>query len=505
MKKILNILIMITMSLVLFSCSDTDNRQAITSIDDLKDKRIGIKQGTIYDSISKRLFPDAQFFYFNNDADLTVALKGNKIDGFAGDDAIITEIVNQNPEIAKIGEHVSTIDVCLVFAKNEKGEELAKKMNVLIKELKDNGELDRLYDKWLNYDSNTKSYDLSKLTGENGTITLATQTGAPPFNILLNGKVTGYEIELTALFCEKYGYKLVINEMYFDGLLPSVQTGKADIAAGGIGKTEERAKSVTFCDPIALVYGSVCALKQDVNNAGLLDYLIKGFNSTFILEDRWKLFVNGILSTIVITVISIILGTLLGFVVFTNTRNNKGLALKIVRLCIWVIQGMPMVVLLMVLYYVVFGKVSINSFWVSILGFTLTFGCSVFNMLSGAVETIDKGQAQAAFTLGYSEKRSFYKIILPQAIRFVIPSYKSEIVSLIKATAVVGYIAVQDLTKVGDLVRSRTYEAFFPLIVITVLYFVLAGILTAILDKIDLRFDLRKRTPEQILKGVKTK
>ena len=504
MRKLLNILIIITMSLVLFSCSGT-NKQAITSIDDLKDKRIGIKQGTIYDGISKRLFPNAQFYYFNNDADLTVALKGNKIDGFAGDDAIITEIVNHNPEITKIAEQISTIDVCLVFAKNEKGEELANKMNVLIEELKDSGELDRLYNKWLNYDSNTESYDLSKLTGENGTITLATQTGAPPFNILLNGEVTGYEIELTALFCEKYGYKLAINEMYFDGLLPSVQTGKADIAAGGIGRTEERAKSVTFCNPTAHVYGSVCALKQDAKNTNLIDYLTKGFNSTFIVEDRWKLFVNGILSTIFITVASIILGTLLGFIVFTNTRNNQGLVHKLVKLCIWIIQGMPMVVLLMVLFYVVFGKVSISSFWVSILGFTLTFGSSVFNMLSGAVNTIDKGQAQAAFTLGYSEKKTFYKIILPQAIRFIMPSYKSEIVSLIKATAVVGYIAVQDLTKVGDLVRSRTYEAFFPLIVITVLYFVLAGILTTILNKVDIKLDLRKRTPEQILKGVKTK
>ena len=503
-KKYLNILFIVLLLITLFGCGNSSSN-AITSVDDLQDKRIGIKQGTIYDSISKKLFPNAQYLYFNNDADLTAALKGKKIDGFAGDDVIITEIVNQNPEVTKIGEHISAIEVCLVFAKNEKGEELAKMMNVLIQELKDSGELDELYNKWLNYDSNTKSYDIDQLSGENGTITLATQTGAPPFNIMLNGEVTGYEIELTALFCEKYGYKLIVNEMYFDGLLPSVQSGKADIAAGGIGKTEERAKSVTFSDTIALNYGSLCVLKQGADSTSIIDYFTTGFRRTFIEEDRWKLFVNGILSTIFITISSIILGTLLGFVVFTNTRNNKGLLLKLVKLCIWIIQGMPMVVLLMVLYYVIFGKVSINSFWVSIVGFTLTFGSSVFNMLAGAVKTIDVGQAQAAFTLGYSEKKTFYKIILPQAIRFIMPSYKSEIVSLIKATAVVGYIAVQDLTKVGDLVRSRTYEAFFPLIVITVLYFVLAAILTTILNRVDIKYDPRKRTPEQILKGVNTK
>ena len=502
MKRILNILLILMMSLLLFSCNG-NNTQSINSVEDLQDKRIGIKQGTIYDSITKKLFPDAEYLYFNSDADLTVALKGNKIDGFAGDDTIITEIVNENPEIVKIGEHISSIDTCFVFAKNEKGEQLAQMMNVLMQELRESGELDQLYEKWLNYNSNTETYDTSKLNGKNGTITLATQTGAPPFNILLNGEVTGYEIELVELFCEKYGYDLVIKEMYFDGLLPSVQTGKADIAAGGIGRTEERAKSVTFSDANAVVYGSLCVLKQGATGASFTDSFIRGFRSTFIEEDRWKLFGDGIITTIVITLASILFGTLLGFVVFTNTRNNKGLILKIVRLCVWVIQGMPMVVLLMVLYYIIFGKISISSFWVSIMGFTLTFGCSVYSMLAGAVNTIDAGQSHAAFTLGYSEKKTFYRIILPQAIRFIMPSYKSEIVSLIKATAVVGYIAVQDLTKIGDLIRSRTYEAFFPLIVITVLYFILAAILTIILNKIDIKCDPRKRTPEQILKGVK--
>ena len=216
------------------------------------------------------------------------------------------------------------------------------------------------------------------------------------------------------------------------------------------------------------------------------------------------MFFEGIFATMAITILSIIFGTLLGFIVYTNTRNNKGVALKIVRFSIWLIQGMPVVVLLMVLYYIIFGKVSIDSFWVSIFGFTLTFACSVYNMLSGAVNTIDPGQRQAAFTLGYSDKLCFYKILLPQAISYIMPSYKSEIVSLIKATSVVGYIAVQDLTKIGDLIRSRTYEAFFPLIVVTILYFVLAGILNAVVKRIDIKIDRRKRTPEQILKGVKT-
>ncbi len=505
-NRIIKILLISILSVILFACQSSAAGNSISSIEDLKNKRIGIKQGTIYDGLTKRLFPDAVYYYYNNNTDLTAALKGHKIDGFVGDDAIIDEIARENPEVMKIGEHVTSFDVGLVFAKNEKGQKLSEMMNVLLKELKESGQMDELYHKWLNYDSDTRMLDIDKLNGENGEIILATQTGSPPFNILLNGQIAGYEIELTALFCEKYGYKLKIDEMYFDGLLSAVQTGKADIAAGGIGRTEERAKSVIFSDPDAIIYGSVAVLRNDEGSLGnFLENIASSFRSTFIVEERWKLFAEGILSTLAITIASIVFGTALGFIVYTNTRNNEGLLLKLVRSSIWIIQGMPVVVLLMVLYYIIFGKVSISGFWVAIVGFSLTFGCAVFNMLAGAVKTIDKGQAQAAFTLGYSEKLTFYRIILPQAIRFIMPSYKSEIVSLIKATAVVGYIAVQDLTKVGDQVRSRTYEAFFPLIVVTILYFVLSGLLSALVNRIDSAFDLRKRSPEQILKGVKRK
>ncbi|MBP5279593.1 MAG: transporter substrate-binding domain-containing protein, partial [Erysipelotrichaceae bacterium] len=159
MKKIIRILLIAVMSMTLFACTGSKESQSITSIEDLRNRRVGIKQGTIYDGLTKRLFPDAQYFYYNNNTDLTAALKGHKIDGFVADDAIIDEIIRENPEVMKIGEHVTSFDVGLVFAKNDKGRELAEMMNVLIKELQDNGQLDILYQKWLNYDSDTKMFD----------------------------------------------------------------------------------------------------------------------------------------------------------------------------------------------------------------------------------------------------------------------------------------------------------------------------------------------------------
>ncbi|MBQ4595655.1 MAG: ABC transporter permease subunit, partial [Firmicutes bacterium] len=157
---------------------------------------------------------------------------------------------------------------------------------------------------------------------------------------------------------------------------------------------------------------------------------------------------------------------------------------------------------LMILYYIIFGRVSIQSFYVAVLGFTLTFACSMYGMLETGEKAVDKGQSEAAFTLGYTPGETFNKIILPQAAYHFLPSYKAEIISLIKATAVVGYIAVEDVTKVGDIIRSRTYEAFFPLIMIAIMYFVMAELLSAIVNRLDLKIDPNKRDVTKIMEGI---
>ncbi|MBQ4595486.1 MAG: ABC transporter permease subunit, partial [Firmicutes bacterium] len=199
----------------------------------------------------------------------------------------------------------------------------------------------------------------------------------------------------------------------------------------------------------------------------------------------------------------VLFGTILGFVLFMACRNGNVIANTITNACLFLVQGMPMVVLLMVLYYIIFGSVAISGISVAVIGFTLTFGSSVYGLIKMAVGTIDRGQYEAAYALGHSNRQTFYRVILPQAIPHVLPAYRGEIVSLIKATSIVGYIAVQDLTKMGDIVRSRTYEAFFPLIAVTVIYFFLESLLGYLVGRISLNIDPRKRKTPDLLKGVK--
>ena len=162
-------------------------------------------------------------------------------------------------------------------------------------------------------------------------------------------------------------------------------------------------------------------------------------------------------------------------------------------------------VILMILFYVVFGKIrDMSGIVVAILGFTLTFGAFVYDHMTVSVNSVDRGQTEAAYALGYTKNQTFFRIIFPQAMSIFLPSYCGQAVEVIKATAVVGYVAVNDLTKMGDIIRSNTYEAFFPLIATAVIYFLLTWILALLLGLVKRRFEPKRRSKESILKGVKT-
>jgi polar amino acid transport system substrate-binding protein len=291
--------------------------------------------------------------------------------------------------------------------------------------------------------------------------------------------------------------------MSFDALMPALTAGKYDLSASGIAITEERKKNVLFSDPYFQDGIVVAVLRKDADQS-LFGSITKSFKNTFIKEHRYRLFTKGILTTLLISVLSILFGTLLGFLVFLLYRKGNPIANAVTRFSILLVQGMPLVVFLMILYYVILGKVNIDGVWVAVLGFTLIFGASVYCMLKSGTEAVGMGQTEASYALGFDDRETFFGVVLPQAAHHFMPTYKGEVVSLIKATAIVGYVAVEDLTKMGDIVRSRTYEAFFPLIAVAMVYFILAGILNFLIGRLTLRFDPKSRTKAQRLQGINT-
>jgi polar amino acid transport system substrate-binding protein len=148
-----------------------------------------------------------------------------------------------------------------------------------------------------------------------------------------------------------------------------------------------------------------------------------------------------------------------------------------------IMRGVPLLVVMMLMFYVVLAGSGLSPTIVAVISFALVFGAYVSEIFRTAILSIGRGQTEAGVALGFTPLQTFIYIILPQAARAAMPVYKGEAVSLFKNTSIVGYIAIQDLTKASDLIRSRTFDAFFPLIIISIIYFVLAWLLGKMLDK----------------------
>ncbi|MBQ9721575.1 MAG: ABC transporter substrate-binding protein/permease, partial [Oscillospiraceae bacterium] len=364
-----------------------------------------------------------------------------------------------------------------------------------------------LWEKWTGSDESVKILPEQNWPGLNGTVRAAVCDTLEPMSYAgEGGELMGFDVEMILRIAKELDVHVEFTGMEFAAVLATVQAGKADVGGGSIIITAERREAVDFVEyyPAAFVL-IVRAAQADeaAEDAGFFSSVRSSFEKTFLRESRWKLFLEGIGTTLLITVLSILFGTALGFGAYMLCRNGNPAANALTRFFVWLVQGMPVVVLLMILYYIIFAKSSVSGTTISVVGFTLVFGAAMYGMLRTGVGAIPKGQTEAAYALGYGNAQTFFRIILPQAVPHFLPSYKGQITALIKATAVVGYIAVQDLTKMGDIVRGRTYEAFFPLIAVAVIYFILAAALTYLVNRLEILINPRRRRKEDILKGVK--
>ncbi len=208
----------------------------------------------------------------------------------------------------------------------------------------------------------------------------------------------------------------------------------------------------------------------------------RSFEKTFIVDGRWRLFRDGIYVTLSITILSLILGTFFAFIQCCMRRSQHRWLRYPAKIYISIMQGTPILVILLIMYYVVFKN--FKTPWgfeketVAIIAMALNFAAYAGEMMRTGVDGIDNGLIEAARALGFGRLQVFTKVILPIATRRIIPVYKGESISLLKSTSIVGYIATQDLTKVSDIVRARTYEAFFPLIATAIIYLFFALCLT---------------------------
>ena len=212
--------------------------------------------------------------------------------------------------------------------------------------------------------------------------------------------------------------------------------------------------------------------------------LTESFTNNLIAEDRYRMILDGLQVTLLITLCAAVLGTLLGGLVCWMRMSRRRWLRQVAKVYIELMRGMPVLVLLMLMYYVVMAPMDATGVAVAIVTFAMNTAAYISEMLRTTIQGIDRGQTEAGLALGFTQRQTFFRIVLPQVVRAVMPVYQGEIISLLKGTSIVGYIAVADMTRASDLIRSRTFDAFFPLIVTAIIYFLMAWLIGMLLQSL---------------------
>jgi len=505
MKRLLPVFIVLCLLGAVFTClpKTSVSERTITTLADVNNSIVGIQGGTNYEVYLAEVCPDAKAVFFNEFASIFPALQQGKIDVMITESVAYAVEKEELPALVALDEPIATLDYCIGIAKNAQGSIVYQQINEFTAKLRADGTLDKLQDYWLDsYDRNNYTVDKSGITGENGVLPMAMEAAFEPMCFAgEGGELFGYNIDYIYRFCREYGYEPQIITLDYDAMTAALSSGKITMAVGVL-PDEERSEEVLFTDPILNFEIIITKYSSDTSADSFFVRLGSSIRKTFIRDSRWQMFAQGAATTLLISVLSVVFGTVLGLLLYLWCMHGKKAEQAFTNVLCWLMSSTPTVVLLMILYYIIFGAYVVSNIAVAIVGFSLLFGCGFYERIVSGVKAVGTGQEEAARAQGFNQNQTFFKIQLPQAAEHFMPSYQGDVIALIQETSVVGYIAVMDLTKMSDLVRGRTYEAFFPLLVTAGIYFLIIWLMTLVLKRIGFSINTKNRKPERVLRHL---
>lgn len=492
-NKISMFLILAIFILAFFtSCTSPKDEQPMSSTQSYTDyidtgKIISVQTGDIFGAVANDLLKASSIPEYTAVANMMEALRIGRTDALLIDSSYVKPLIDSNVfpefEYLYIPEDIFVNQSGNVFNNTE----LKDTFNEWLERLKEDGTLDEMINRWL-VGSLPKQEDIPKfdLTGENGILRVCDTGEYPPFTYFDEyNEPTGFDYELVSRFALYLGMDLEITMMDYASIIPTILSNKADMSACLFTITEERSQSTIFSAPVTSTQGVLVVPKiilkedstiSDTDDFSFINWFKIGVERNLITDNRWKMIVHGLGITMLIAFTAQIFGTILGsFICWILMRKNKFVR-GIGNMYCGLIRGTPAVVLLMITFYIIFGKSQISNVIVAITSFTFIIGASVAQILKGAIDTIDPVEIEAARSVGFSAFKAFIMVTLPQSVKIALPAYTNSFVELVKLTSIVGYIAIQDLTRAGDIIRSRTYDAYFPLLLVAVIYLIVTGI-----------------------------
>lgn len=485
------------------------NEGALSETYDLNDPSsiIAIETGTTTETAARTACPQAKFIIVDDAIDGFLTVTSKKADAFAVDKTTFESyLAGGNQGLRVYGD--TTIgepgNIAAAISPVTRIPDAKTKINMFLTQMSENGTLDDMRNRWL-VAHDYAMPQIAEALQPAYTITVGTTGLVEPYSFYEGTDLTGYDLELMKRFAAWCNAKLVVETYDWDGITPACVSGKVDYIMSNLFETPERREVMDFSLPYTYVETVLVVANEEsrAQKDSFFERLASSFEKTFIRENRWRLIRDGLLVTLEIAAAAGILGTILGFLLCLWLRcRKKPLALLAKGFC-HLMEGIPSLVVLMIIYFVVFASVKISPVTVGIISFSLIFATAVAGILTTGIDTIDIGQWEAASALGFNRGGTFMRIIMPQAIRKVLPIYRVEFISMLKLTSIVGYISIEDLTKAGDIIRSRTYEAFFPLIATAVIYFGISAAAAFLISRAEKLLDVKRR-PRRYPKGVDT-
>jgi His/Glu/Gln/Arg/opine family amino acid ABC transporter permease subunit len=466
-------------------------RRKLASAEDLKGKRIGVLLGSMHDRYATEHYAAENVLQYKSPSDLMLAVKTGKIDAGFWTTESLMEMLRHDDAIGVLGGPLVTVPIGMGLRKDD--DRLRERFNDFLRRIRADGTYADMIDRWMTRGSRTMPEIANSKTDGVLVVGIISDDGYP-FTVVQDGTLIGFDVEMAERFAAYLGKDIKRVDMEFGSLIAAVSTGKIDMIASTLIITEERMRQIAFTDPYYEIGMSAFALRENIAAyeaapaAGAMPFLRRlanSFRSNILQENRYRLILSGLGTTVVISVCATCFGSLLGALVCFMRMSKRSVLNVPARAYIAILRGTPVLVVLMLVFYVVFASVDIDPVLVAIVAFGMNFAAYVAEIFRTGIEGVDKGQTEAGLAMGFSRLATFWYIVMPQTIRRILPVYKGEFISLVKMTSIVGYIAVQDLTKASDIIRSRTFDAFFPLILVAILYFVISWVLMQALEWLE--------------------
>ncbi len=498
--RVVFFLLFVLISLTFVSCnSKSENSQSVSkvqSIEDLPGAVIGVQLGTTGDIFVSDYEEEGSVIErFTKAADAVQALKLGKIDCIVIDKAPAEAFVYNNPELSILEEDFAVEEYAICISKEKP--ELREAINGAIAQLKQDGTLEKIISNYIG-DSTKGQYPYvspENVDRSNGVLKVATNATFEPYEYMEGGEIVGIDIDIANAICDILGMSLKIEDIEFDSIISAVGSGKSDIGLSGMTVTEDRLKSIDFTDSYTT------ATQVVIVNSGVINSKVsfkEKFENNFIVDSRWKNITNGLLVTLEISLFAVIIGIIFGFLIaiLRSTCDKTGkfkILNAILKVYLTIIRGTPTMVQLLIIYYVIFASTDINKVLVAVIAFGLNSSAYIAEIVRGGIMSIDQGQFEAGRSLGFNYSQTMGYFILPQAFKNVLPALCNEFIVLIKETSISGYIGIMDLTRGGDYIRSRTYEAFLPLIAVALVYLIIVVVLTWLVSKLEKRLKTNEK------------